>query len=218
MGIDQTRFAWMDEGWATMGEWYITHKIDTSITDEYGMDRVKKYNGTSADVPMIVQSTENKLSYYINSYPKPGLVYLYLKDMLGDELFRKAVGYYMKEWNGKHPLPWDFFNCINKASGMDLDWFWKSWFYDWGALDLGIKSVQGNKITVEMKGTKPVPVYLHVTFSDGSGQDLHQSALVWKDKKECTFTVTGKKEIVSVSLQHVYVPERNTGDNTWKKK
>jgi hypothetical protein len=217
MGIDQTRFAWMDEGWATMGEWYITHRIDSTITDEYGMDRVKKYTGTSTDVPMIIQSTENKLSYYINSYPKPGLVYLYLRDMLGEKEFNKAVQYYMQQWNGKHPIPWDFFNCINKASGHNLDWFWQSWFYGWGEIDLGLKDPGQNGVTVVMKGSKPVPVYLEVIYTDGTKETLHRSAAVWEEKKEVYLAFSYKKEVKELHLQNVYVPERNITDNSWRK-
>ena len=52
-------------------------------------------------------------SYFLNSYPKPGMGYLYVKDMLGDELFTKALHYYIQQWHGKHPMPLDFFNCMN---------------------------------------------------------------------------------------------------------
>ena len=64
--------------------------------------------------------------------------YLYVRDMLGDELFTKALHYYISQWHGKHPMPYDFFNCINTGSGVNLNWFWKSWFFDDGMPDLGI--------------------------------------------------------------------------------
>jgi aminopeptidase N len=217
MGIDQTKYAWMDEGWATVGEWYITKKIDSSLTDSYGMERVKRTTGKDNDVPMIIPSTENKISYFINAYPKPGLVYKYLNDMLGDELFRKTIQYYMRTWNGKHPMPWDFFNCVNKASGQDLNWFWYSWFYDWGAIDLGIKSVKKNVITIEMKGSKAVPIYMKVTFADGSKKEFHETAMVWKNKKEFTFTVPDKKEISKIDLNQLYVPDGNELNDHWKR-
>jgi aminopeptidase N len=229
----------MDEGWATVGEWYITHKIDSNLIDKYGMDRVKKFTGTDIDVPMIVPSTENKNSYFINSYPKPGLVYMYLNDMLGDDLFRKTIQYYMKTWNGKHPMPWDFFNCVNKASGQDLNWFWQRWFYDWGAIDLGIKKVDKNissqdeslneqrvdrvkgdfqySILIENKGGKPVPIYLKVTFVDGSKKEFHETAFVWKDKKEIIFTISEKKEVSALDLNQLYVPDGNEENDHWRR-
>lgn len=239
MGTNQTKYSWMDEGWATIGEWYITPKIDSSIVDAYGMDRVKKFTGKDYDVPMIIPSTENKLSYFINAYPKPALVYLYLKDMLGDELFRKTIQYYMKTWNGKHPMPWDFFNCVNKASGQDLNWFWQAWFYDWSGIDLGIKNVEKKNVResdvtndkridvvkgptvysviIENKGGKPVPIYIKVTFSDGSKREYHESVLVWKNKKEFTITVSENKEILNIHLDNVYVPDGNELNDHWRR-
>jgi hypothetical protein len=220
MGINQTKYAWMDEGWATIGEWYISPKIDSTLEDDYGMDRIKKSTGKDFDLPLIIPSTETKLSYYINAYPKPGLIYLYLKDMLGDELFRKAIQYYMAQWNGKHPIPWDFFNCVNKASGQNLDWFWKNWFYEWASMDLAIKNVAvkgtNYKVTVQNKGGRPVPIYLQVKFADGTRKTYHETAMKWKDgKTEFVITINEKKEVTRMKLKNLYVPDANDSDNDW---
>ena len=64
-----------------------------------------------------------------NMYGKAALGYLALKDLLGDALFKKCLHAYMNRWNGKHPLPWDFFNTFNNVSGKNLDWFWNNWFF-----------------------------------------------------------------------------------------
>ena len=47
-----------------------------------------------------------------------------MKDLLGDDLFRKCLHAYMERWHGKHPTPWDFFYTFDDVSGRDLDWFW----------------------------------------------------------------------------------------------
>jgi hypothetical protein len=217
MGTNQTKYAWMDEGWATIAEWYISNKIDTSIIDEYGMDRVKASSGKDYDLPLIINSTETKQSYFINAYPKPGLVYLYLKDMLGDELFRKSMQQYISEWNGKHPLPWDFFNSINNASGHDLNWFWQKWFYDFGSIDLGIKDmVKKDSVTIVMKGNKPAPVYLNIEFTDGTKKQIHQSAMIWENgNKEVTIPINENKSIAKIILKNTYVPDVNEKDNVY---
>jgi len=220
MGINQTKYAWMDEGWATVAEWYISEKIDSSIHDHYGVNDVKEISGTENDVPLIIPATENKHSYFVNAYPKPALVYWYLKDMLGDSLFRKSIQQYLNNWNGKHPLPWDFFNSINIASGQDLNWFWQKWFYDFGSIDLAIKNVVKKdtvyEITIEMKGNKPVPLYLNADFSDGTKKQFHQSAMVWKNgNKEFVFTINENKSISKVSLENMYVPDTNEKDNVY---
>ena len=79
--------------------------------------------------------------------------YLYVKDMLGDELFTKALHYYIQQWHGKHPMPLDFFNCMNTGSGKNLNWFWKKWFYENGVPDLAITNVKqsGKQVTVTVQ-------------------------------------------------------------------
>ena len=52
--------------------------------------------------------------------------YLFVRDMLGDSLFTKALHHYIREWNGKHPMPHDFFNAMNTGSGKNLNWFWSA--------------------------------------------------------------------------------------------
>lgn len=220
MGINQTKYAWMDEGWATIGEWYISSKIDSMIKDDYGLDDVKEISGNEYDIPLIIPANENKYSYFVNAYPKPALVYWYLKDMLGDSLFRKSIQQYMVNWNGKHPLPWDFFNSINVASGLDLNWFWKAWFYGYGSIDLAIKEVVKKELSynvvIEIKGNKPVPVFMNVSFIDGTQKQIHQSAMVWKNgNKEIVIPVNENKTISKITLQNLYVPDANDRDNVY---
>jgi hypothetical protein len=133
MGINETKYAFMDEGWATIGEWLISPIIDTTILDPYGVDAVNMSAGTEQDAPIMTLTPGlTGIAKFTDNYPKPGLGYLYLKDLLGDELFTKALHNYISLWHGKHPMPYDFFNCINTGAGMNLNWFWKSWFFDTG--------------------------------------------------------------------------------------
>jgi hypothetical protein len=105
MGINETKYAWMDEGWATIGEWLISPMIDPAIVDTYGVQEVSSTAGQETDLPIIAISADIDQAYFANSYPKPALGYLYIKDLLGDELFIKALHYYINRWKGKHPRP-----------------------------------------------------------------------------------------------------------------
>jgi len=60
-----------------------------------------------------------------NEYGKPALAYLGLKDMLGDDQFRKCLHGFMDRWHGKHPIPWDMFNSFSDINGKDLSWYWR---------------------------------------------------------------------------------------------
>src|SRR5882757_9499803 len=206
MGINETKYGWMDEGWATIGEWLISPMIDSSLVDEYGMAGVNKLSGTEVDLPVKTLTTQlYGASMFINSYPKPALGYLYVKDMLGDEVFYKGLHNYFNNWHSKHPMPYDFFNSMNTGSGKNLNWFWKKWFFDDGVPDLAITKVAGKQITVESKGEKPVPVDITVTFADGTIEKIHRSIAVWeKGNKPVVVNTISNKKIKRVILGSTY--------------
>jgi hypothetical protein len=219
MGINETKYAWMDEGWATIGEWLISPMIDSSLVDEYGVGAVANQSGTERDVPIMALSTEQNQSYFINAYPKPAMGYLFVKDLLGDELFYKGLHYYFKQWSGKHPMPFDFFNCMNTGSGKNLNWFWKKWFFETGVTDMAISAVKVNStgatVTVSMKGTKPLPVDLTIESKDGTKIKVHRNVGVW-EKGNMILTIPVKaKNIVKISLGDPHTPDANKKDNEW---
>lgn len=222
MGINETKYGWMDEGWATLGEWLLSPMIDSTAVDDYGMDRYLLNAGKEIDAPIISLSTLlNDGAYVNNSYEKPAMGYLYVKEMLGDKLFLKALHYYIAQWHGKHPAPLDFFNCINTGSGKNLNWFWKNWFYEGGYPDLAINKViqQGNtqKISISRKGNKMVPVEVIITYADGSTQTIRRSIAAWeKNNKTMTLTVSAPQKIKEITLGGRYIPDVNKTDNTWK--
>jgi len=223
MGINETKYAWMDEGWATIGEWLISPMIDSAISDDYGVEAVSQTAGKETDLPVMTLSTEISRAYFTNSYPKPAMGYLFVKDMLGDDVFYKGLHYYIEQWHGKHPAPLDFFNCMNTGSGKNLNWFWKKWFYDDGIPDLGIQKVleTGNQkqIIIESIGTKPVPVDVTVNFADGSTKQFHQSIAVWeKGDKTTTIKFTDSKKISKVVLGSIHTPDSNNKNNSWTAK
>lgn len=224
MGVNETKYAWMDEGWATIGEWLLSPIIDTTLEpDYYGMNEYDSYAGNDGDIPIASLSTQqNGVSYFLNSYPKPAMGYLYVKDMLGDELFTKALHYYIEEWHGKHPMPLDFFNCMNTGSGKNLNWFWKKWFYDDGIPDIAIGNVkQSGKnvaVTVQMKGSKPVPVHLTIFYKDGTQQMLHQSIAVWEKSNTTTISFTADKSIDKIILGDVHDADSDESNNEYDMK
>jgi aminopeptidase N len=223
MGVNETKYAWMDEGWATIGEWLISPIIDSSLVDEYGIRAVSITAGNETDLPIITLSTELNRGYFTNSYPKPGMGYLYIKDYLGDPIFKKALHNYIQLWHGKHPMPNDFFYCMNEGAGKNLNWFWKKWFFDSGIPDLAITSVKknGNKTTIIVtnKGGKPVPVDLVVNYKDNSTEKIHRSISVWeKGNNSTTIIVSASKSIAKLLLYHPHTPDSNPKDNVYEMK
>jgi Peptidase family M1 domain len=221
MGTNETKYGWMDEGWATIGEWLLSPMIDSSIEDDYGMEAYNRTAGKEVDLPITTLTTElTGAAFYLNSYPKPGLGYLFVKEMLGDSAFFKGLHYYISHWNGKHPAPLDFFYSMNMGSGKNLNWFWKRWFYDDGYPDLGFGPVKktGNEYTVTVNciGTKPVPVDLTIFFQDSTTQKIHKDISCWeKGERMIQLTFTSPKKVQKLKLGSLYVPDVNRKDNEY---
>jgi hypothetical protein len=219
MGVNETKYAWMDEGWASIGEWLISPMIDSSIVDEYGVSAVSALSGRDVDQPIVTLSTnEGSASYFINAYPKPAMGYFYVKDMLGDSLFLKGLHQYIADWHGKHPIPTDFFCSMNRGSGRNLDWFWKRWFYDGGYPDLGIKTVTSTVEIVNIGG-RPLPIDLNIEFKDGTTKKIHRSIAVWeKGNTTVLIPIGSQKPIKKITLGDVHTPDSRPADNVYPAK
>ncbi|RYY67615.1 MAG: M1 family peptidase, partial [Chitinophagaceae bacterium] len=119
MGINEHRYGFMDEGWTTAFEYLIgTGDLGKETADNFfKMFRVTNWAMTPTDETQVPTITPVNLlsspALGINEYGKPALAYLALKDLLGDDVFRKSLHGFMQRWNGKHPLPWDMFNSFS---------------------------------------------------------------------------------------------------------
>ncbi|KAF2342728.1 M1 family metallopeptidase [Flavobacterium tistrianum] len=209
MGINETRYAFMDEGWATTFEYLIgIAEHGKEAADKFYQDfRVKKYisdRSSEQDQPIITMSTQvSGAGYGNNSYGKASLSYLALKDLLGDDLFKKALHSYMDNWNGKHPIPWDYFNSFNTATGKNLNWFFNNWFFTNNYLDIAIKGISADKkiITVENIGGFAIPFDVIITYADKSKITLHETPAIWeKNQKTAKIILKSTKKIAQIQL------------------
>jgi hypothetical protein len=227
MGINESKYAFMDEGWATTFEYLIgiEEKGPQQAAAFYKQFRINSWinnKSTAEDLPIITPSNEQTGGYGNNAYGKPSLSYLGLKDMLGDELFKKALHGYMDRWHGKHPIPWDYFNSMSNVSGRNLDWYFKNWFFTNGYNDIAIskavKGKDGYTLTVKNIGGFAIPFDVVLTFTDGSTQTIHQTPAVWETNQKQTY-VTFKavigKSLKSVTLDNGIFVDANKADNTW---
>ncbi len=218
MGINESRYAFMDEGWATTFELLIgrTENGVEAADKLYKQFRVNRWihdAATAEDLPIITPSSELRAGYGNNAYGKPSLSYFALKDMLGDALFKKALHEYMDRWHGKHPIPWDYFNSMSSASGQDLSWFFNNWFFTNNYIDLAV-AASGSTITVQNIGGFAVSFDVNVEYTDGTRETLHQSPAVWQtNQKQATITV--KKPVKAVKLDGGIFMDANEKDNNW---
>lgn len=191
MGINETRYAFMDEGWTTAFEYLVgIAEFGQESADEFFKSfRSKGYisnNSSENDQQMITQSSQQAgIGYGSNSYGKAALSYLALKDLMGDSAFKKALHFYMDTWKGKHPIPWDYFGCFNESYGKNLNWFFNNWFFSYHYIDLRINTMatSAGKINIDLEniGGFAIPFDIVLTTKEGHTIRRHFTPLVWKE-------------------------------------
>ncbi|GAB3948114.1 M1 family metallopeptidase [Spirosoma harenae] len=229
MGINETRYGFMDEGWATTFE-YLIGQVDLGYekaTQNFKQFRVTNWiNDPSADQDLPIITPAELLSGAAlgnNEYGKAALGYLALKDLLGEAGFKKSLHEFMNRWHGKHPTPWDMFFSFNSGSGKDLNWFWNNWFFSNNYIDLAIQKVEPSTsqctITLQNIGGFVAPVNVLVTFIDGTKETFHQTPAIWQaNQKQTTIKLPIKKKIQSIQLDGDVFMDADTTNNSWTAK
>jgi hypothetical protein len=224
MGINERRYGFMDEGWTTAFELLIGR---TDLGNERAEKLFKNFRVASwinsaaadGDLPIMLPGDAMQGSgFYNNEYGKAALGYLALKDLLGDQEFKRCLREFIDTWHGKHTLPWDMFNSFNRASGKDLNWFFKNWYFDQGYIDFAVDGVAktdgGYDVAIKNIGGFVAPVNVVVNYSDGSTESLHQTPAIWAaNQKQATVKINTAKTVSSVTLDGGIWMDANTADN-----
>lgn len=227
MGINETRYGCMDEGWATVFEYLIgiDDMGEEKATNFFKRFRVNSWiNSTSPTqlIPIIAPADGLTIrSFGNNIYGKPAVGYLAMKDLLGDGLFKNCLQEFMKRWNGKHPMPWDMFYTFNDVSGKNLDWFWRKWFFDPSYIDIAIQSVQQQglhySIALQNIGGMPAPLNLVIAYKDGTKETVHYSPVIWEKNQELTIIdIAVNKQVQSITLEGGIYMDADKTNNEWK--
>ncbi|QTD49937.1 M1 family metallopeptidase [Sulfidibacter corallicola] len=140
---DERQWTWMDEGLNTFVQFLAEKEWEDRYPSRRGEPRdIIEYMVSDAQVPIMTNS-ESLLQFGNNAYAKPATALNILREtILGRELFDFAFREYSRRWQFKRPMPADFFRTMEDASGVDLDWFWRGWFYSTDHVDLSIASVE----------------------------------------------------------------------------
>ncbi|MEO0412120.1 MAG: M1 family metallopeptidase [Pseudomonadota bacterium] len=147
---DERQWTWMDEGLNTFLEYVAEIEWEENFPAFGGktniLDYITAYMASERQVPIMTQS-DSILQFGPNAYTKPAAGLVVLREtVLGRELFDFGFREYSQRWKFKRPTPADFFRTIEDASGVDLDWFWRGWFYSTDHVDLAIMDVREYKI------------------------------------------------------------------------
>lgn len=158
---DERQWTWMDEGLNTFLEYLTELEFDPNFpTDRGPANKIVPYmKGNQQFISPIMSNSENIFQFGSNAYGKPATGLNILREtIMGHDLFDHAFKTYAQRWKFKHPTPEDFFRTMEDASAVDLDWFFRGWFYSTDYVDLGIKEVKeyyvSQEPTTELKGYK----------------------------------------------------------------
>jgi hypothetical protein len=152
---DERQWGWMDEGLDTFMQYLAEQEFGERYPESIGA--LEKYPSRRGDpqkivpymagdqdfISPIMSNPENVFQLGPNAYAKPATALNILREtVMGREVFDHAFKTYSQRWMFKHPTPEDFFRTMEDASAVDLDWFWRGWFYSTDVVDIGVKNVK----------------------------------------------------------------------------
>lgn len=209
---DERQWSWMDEGLNTFVQFLAEQEFDNNYPSSRGpafkiVDYMKM---PKEQLEPIMTNSENIVQFGNNAYGKPATALNILREtIMGRKLFDHAFKEYCRRWAFKHPEPSDFFRTMEDASGVDLDWFWRGWFYDIEPVDIALDSVKSYQVT---KGTS-VPVDMDTTVIRANKMSVASHISQLRNKQEgMQFLVD--KDTALRDFYYYYDPKKDTAKTT----
>jgi hypothetical protein len=220
---NERRYAWMDEGTTTFNENQAKKDFFPGTNwDLPEMDSYLEVARAELEGSLMTPSDYHVPgpAYGIASYDKPATGLATLRAMLGEETFLRAYREYLRRWSFKHPYPWDFFATFEDVSGLDLDWFWRGWYYETWTLDQAVGGVRldGDRsiVFVEDRGRLPMPVPLTIRCQGGETIERTIPVDPWlAGLRQTSIEVDCAVESVTIDAGHRY-PDADRANNTWE--
>jgi hypothetical protein len=162
---DERQWAWFDEGINSFMQFITEQEWDNNYPSSSGpahtiVDYMKRPKN---QLEPIMTNSENIIDYGNNAYSKPATALNILREtIMGRELFDYAFKEYCRRWAFKHPTPDDFFRTMEEASAVDLDWYWRGWFYGIDAVDISLDSVIWYKVDPDKDPTQKIDTFRNV--------------------------------------------------------
>lgn len=209
---DERQWTWMDEGLNTFMQYMAEQELDPNYPSGRGpAAKIVPYmSGDQKLLEPIMSNSENISQFGANAYGKPATGLNMLREtIMGRELFDYSFKMYANRWKFKHPTPEDFFRTIEDASAVDLDWFFRGWFYSTDYVDIGIKEVKQYYVC-----ETPTKDLKDVTVKKGRfGQEKGPFVYLISEKNE-EFNPSLKKplEIKEVKLLSEYINQNLTDE------
>ncbi len=193
LATNESLHPWMDEGFTS----YISNKATAEILETGANPNAGAYRGYNYVVQNNIEEplTTHADRYHINtaysvaSYSKGSIFLSQLEYIIGAENTAKGIKKYFTDFSFKHPTPNDIKRSMEKVSGIHLDWYLNEWTQTLHTIDYGVKSVEGNRITLERIGKMPMPIDIEVTYKDGSKEHFNIPLRIMRGNKPTSATV-----------------------------
>ena len=226
VNTDERRHMWFDEGFNSFGGIYSKAAWYDAEPD------VSRNIGQTLDIQLsenpqaIITNPDKHWPRWVGglNYRKTALGLFILRErILGPERFDTAFREYINRWALKHPQPADFFRTMEDSAGADLAWFWRGWFYEAAALDQAVSGVfhgdDGAVIVLDNRGRMVMPVYLTLTYTDGSTEDVTLPVEIWSTTDRWRAPIrTGGRRIQRVEIDAAGVlPDVDRDNNVWRR-
>ena len=205
---DERQWGWMDEGLDSFVQYLTEQEFEEDYPSRRGdPSKIVRYMSGDQDfISPIMSNPENVFQLGPNAYSKPATALNILREtIMGPELFDFSFKTYAKRWKFKHPTPEDFFRTMEDASAVDLDWFWRGWFYSTDVVDIGVKSV--DKYVISDKPSKEIDSIL--AKYGMTANDLNPTVFMQKNTKE----FKESSEMESDSISSFEALETSLGDD-----
>lgn len=232
VGSNERKYMWQDEGFNSYINYYANdifnkgeYAKDPALFNKNHFAYLDQHSLTDLRDPLMTVSEAMDYGQHYQYYGKTAYGLKLLRDVVvGKERFDYAFRKYTDAWAYKHPTPYDFFHCINSASGEDLNWFWKEWFFTTWTLDQSLKELsyvngdpsKGSLITIENKGKMILPVILKIIQTNGETTTLQLPVEIWQRGGIWIVPFASKTKIEKVILDPENVlPDVNRNNNVW---
>ena len=225
VGSDERRYAWQDEGLTrfnqaqAMREFFRGYDLEGIARDQY-LDLARD----GGEVELMRhgdQYPHGTAAYGIASYAKMATNMAALRALVGDERFLRAYREYGRRWINKHPQPYDLWNTFEDVTGEDLDWFWRTWWYETWTLDQAVGAVSADgdsvSIVVEDRGLAPMPARLTITREGGAVERVEVPVERWlAGARRHTVRVAPSPAVARVEIDaERRFPDADRANNVW---
>jgi hypothetical protein len=184
LASNETKYPWMDEGFTTFAQNIVLdslfqrHKVNPHKRS-YDSYISKARAGGGEPMSTEADLYETNEDYGVNAYSKGCVFLAQLSAIIGDEVFDRAMRQYFNQWKFKHPTPTDFKRVMERASGMELDWYFDAWIGTTKQIDYGIHKItsHGHKTRIELERLGSMPMPVQVMVISGSKKQLYHIPL-----------------------------------------